>query len=43
MRAEFIAILEIALYVVMGAGLVLAAVVVWESFNQGKMSGKPEQ
>ena len=38
MRAEFIAILEIALYVVMGAGLVLAAVGLWVSFNQDKLS-----
>ena len=38
MRAEFIAILEIALYVVMGAGLVLAAAGLWLSFNQDKLS-----
>ena len=38
MRAEFIAILEIALYVVMGAGLVLAAAGLWVSFNQDKLS-----
>ena len=34
MHAEFIEILEIALYVVMGLGLVLAAAELWASFNE---------
>ena len=38
MHAEFIEILEIALYVVMGLGLVLAAAELWASFNEYKLS-----
>ena len=38
MHAEFIEILEIALYVVMGLGLVLAAAGLWASFNEDKLS-----
>ena len=38
MPAEFIEILEIALFVVMGLGLVLAAAGLWASFNEDKLS-----
>jgi len=38
MHAEFIEILEIALYVEMWAGLVLTAAGLWVSFNQDKLS-----
>ncbi len=38
MHAEFIKILEVALYFIMGLGLLLAAVGLWASFNKDSPS-----